>query len=30
MDKKVNLLLRVGVAFAFIYPAISAVFNPFA
>ena len=28
-DKKVDLLLRVGVAFAFIYPAISAFFSPF-
>ena len=29
-NKKVDLLLRAGVAFAFIYPAISAFFNPFA
>lgn len=28
MNKKVYLLLRVGVAFAFIYPAISAFVNP--
>ncbi|MCH8050382.1 hypothetical protein IIB51_03230 [Patescibacteria group bacterium] len=27
---KVELLLRLGVAFAFIYPAVSAFFNPFA
>jgi len=29
-NKKVEWLLRIGVAFAFLYPAISAVFNPFA
>ncbi|PIT91021.1 hypothetical protein COU17_02500 [Candidatus Kaiserbacteria bacterium CG10_big_fil_rev_8_21_14_0_10_49_17] len=29
-NKKVEWLLRAGVAFAFLYPAISAVFNPFA
>lgn len=28
MDKKVYLLLRIGVAFAFIYPAISSFINP--
>ena len=30
INKRIDILLRVGVAFAFIYPAISAVFNPFA
>ena len=30
MNKKVDLLLRVGVAFAFLYPALSALYNPFA
>jgi hypothetical protein len=29
-EQKINLLLRAGVAFAFIYPAVSAIFNPFA
>ena len=29
-DKKIDLLLRIGVAFAFLYPPISALFNPFA
>ncbi len=27
---KIDLLLRVGVAFAFVYPAVSAFFNPLA
>ena len=29
-NKTVDLLLRIGVSFAFIYPAISALFNPYA
>jgi len=29
-DKKIDLLLRAGVAFALIYPPISALLNPFA
>lgn len=29
-NKKVILILRIGLAFAFLYPAISAYFNPFA
>jgi uncharacterized membrane protein YphA (DoxX/SURF4 family) len=28
--KNVSLILRIGLAFAFLYPAISAIFNPFA
>lgn len=27
-DKKIKLILRIGLAFAFLYPAISAFFNP--
>ena len=30
MSSKINLLLRIGVAFAFLYPPISAFVNPFA
>lgn len=30
LNKKVDSLLRIGVAFTFIYPPISALFNPFA
>ena len=30
LEKKVLLVLRVGLAFAFLYPAVSAYFNPFA
>lgn len=30
IDKKIDWLLRIGVAFAFLYPPISAIFNPFA
>ncbi len=26
----ISLILRIGLAFAFLYPAISAIFNPFA
>jgi len=29
-DKRINLLLRIGVAFAFLYPPIAAIFNPIA
>ena len=28
-DKTISLLLRIGVAFAFIYPAVAAYFDPF-
>ncbi|MBI2109158.1 MAG: hypothetical protein HYT93_03195 [Parcubacteria group bacterium] len=28
--KHISLILRIGLAFAFLYPAISAFFNPFA
>ncbi|MDP3726057.1 MAG: hypothetical protein Q8R36_02575 [bacterium] len=28
--KNISLVLRIGLAFAFLYPAISAIFNPFA
>ena len=28
-NKKVELLLRVGVAIAFLYPPVSAIFNPY-
>ena len=30
LNKKVGLLLRIGVAFAFLYPALSALYNPLA
>ncbi|MBI2618145.1 hypothetical protein HYW58_01710 [Candidatus Kaiserbacteria bacterium] len=30
MDKRIDFLLRIGVAFAFLYPPISALVNPFA
>ncbi len=30
INKKIDWLLRIGVGFAFLYPPISAIFNPFA